>query len=189
MRTIVREEFKLQKERFFEEIARGAVFIHPTDTIYGIGCDANNARAVRRIRDAKPMYKRPFSVIAPSKEWIRRNCLVTEEAEKWLDKLPGPYTLILNLRNKNCIARETNIDMGTLGVRIPDHWISEIAAITERPIITTSANDAGKNFMTSVEDLDINIKKKMDFIIYEGEKTGRPSILVELTREEMIIER
>ena len=100
MRVITPDEFNLEWETFFNSILDGAVFIYPTDTIYGIGCNAENEEAVKKIRDAKNRSKAPFSVIAPSIDWIKENCEVTETAEEWLEKFPGPYTLIFKLKDK-----------------------------------------------------------------------------------------
>jgi L-threonylcarbamoyladenylate synthase len=190
MRIITRDEFHSEKDSFLREIAHGAVFIHPTDTIYGIGCDATQQSAVSKIREAKQRYSKPFSVIAPSKEWIVQNCVVRKEAIKWLNKLPGPYTLVLKLKNKSGIAPQTNPGVDTLGVRIPDHWFSEVAKDFGKPLITTSANIVGKEFMTSLDNLDPAIKSHMKLAFYEGEKNGKPSTIVNLTgKKEEIIKR
>ena len=180
MQVLSKEEVSAKAGEIKEAILDGAVFIHPTDTIYGLGCDATNKEAVGRIREIKSRFKRPFSVIAPSKEWIKENCEITKEAEEWIEKLPGPYTLILKLKNKSAVSENANMGMGTLGVRIPAHWISHAASAMGVPIITTSANKVDEDYMTTLEDLDPSIKKKVDFIIYEGEKKGRPSKLVNL---------
>ena len=95
-----------------DSMIKGAVFIHPTDTIYGIGCNAEVSSAVRKVRQLKARATNPFSVIAPSLEWINENCVVTKEADEWLEKLPGPYTLILKLKN-NCVARSVNSGLNT----------------------------------------------------------------------------
>ena len=170
----------------FITVREGCLFIHPTDTIYGIGCDATNFDAVKKVREVKGRSERPFSVIAPSKEWIKENCVVSE---KWLGKLPGPYTLILKLKNKSCIAKNVNMGLKTLGVRLPDHWINMDIKELNVPIVTTSANKTGGNFMTSADDLDDGIKSKTEFMIYEGEKHGRPSKIVDLTEGEKVIKR
>lgn len=186
---VTKEEFRLQKDTFCEDIEEGAVFIHPTDTIYGLGANATSQSAVKDIREIKQREKQPFSVIAPSKEWIKSNCVVNREAEKWLDKLPGPYTLILRLRNRNCVAENVAPGLNSLGVRIPNHWFSGVVRELGIPIVTTSTNVKGRSFMTSLEDLDQEIAKKVDFIIYEGEKQGKPSEIIDLTEGERVVER
>lgn len=187
MKVMNKEEMQLQADQVKEDILNGAVFVYPTDTIYGIGCDATNDEAVKRIRDIKSRLKRPFSVIAPSKEWIVENCEITPEAEEWIAKLPGPYTLIMKLKNKIAISEHVNLSMDTIGIRIPAHWISNFASAIGVPIVTTSANKMDEDYMTSLENLNDDIKAKVDFIVYEGEKHGNPSKLVHLEGEEVKI--
>jgi len=158
------------------------VFIYPTDTIYGLGCDATNSESVKQIRKIKGRAENPFSVVAPSKEWIKENCELNKEAKEWLEKLPGPYTLILKLKNKECIAPEVNSDMDTLGIRIPDHWFTDFLQRTGKPIVTTSVNKQDEQYMTSIDDIDPGIKVK--YLFYEGPKPGKPSIIVNLTGPE-----
>jgi L-threonylcarbamoyladenylate synthase len=189
MDVLSKDEFDINFDDIKMSIEEGALFIHPTDTIYGIGCDATNNRAVRKVRDIKDRNDSPFSVIAPSKEWIMRHCEVNGKCREWIDKLPGPYTLILKLKNKNNIAANVNSGLDTLGVRIPDHWIKDAVKKIGRPIITTSANKSGEDFMTSLENLNPKIEEYMDFIIYENEKHGRPSILVDLTGKKPVIRK
>jgi len=183
MKILTKDEINVNKEVILEVMENGAVFIHPTDTIYGIGCNANEEEFVNQVRAIKGRAEAPFSVIAPSKDWIRRNCFVSEEAEKWLEKLPGPYTLIL--KAKDSVAKNVAPGMETLGVRIPDHWFSKIVEELGLPVVTTSANRSGGDFMTSLDNLDDEIKPKIEFIIYEDEKHGRPSKIVDLTGEEV----
>ena len=189
MRILNADELKIEKDAIIESIIDGAVFIYPTDTIYGIGCNAQISKSVKKIRQLKARATNPFSVIAPSIEWIKENCVVAKEAEEWLDKLPGPYTLILKSKNQKCVAKDVNPGLGTLGVRIPNHWISKIVAEAEIPVVTTSVNRSGQDYMTSLEDLDPAVKKSIDFVIYEGAKEGRPSKIVNLTGSVEIIER
>ncbi|MBW2985683.1 threonylcarbamoyl-AMP synthase [Candidatus Woesearchaeota archaeon] len=183
MRIINKEEFELEQEQFFEQILKGDVYIHPTDTIYGLGANATNKKAVQKIRELKKREDMPFSVIAPSKEWIKENCELNEKVEQWIEKLPGPYTLILRLKNKDAIADNVAPGLDTVGIRIPDHWFSMVANVINIPLVTTSANIVGGDFMTSLDNLNIDIKSRVDFIVYEGKKKGRPSTLVDLSKE------
>ncbi|MCD6589670.1 threonylcarbamoyl-AMP synthase [Candidatus Woesearchaeota archaeon] len=169
-------------------ILRKAVFIHPTDTIYGIGGDATKHNIVARIREIKNRPIQAMSVIAPSKEWIYNNFEINEKAEEWLKKLPGPYTLILKVKKgKKPVASNVAPGLDSVGVRIPRHWISDLVRIMGRPIITTSTNIVGEEFMTSLDNLDPRIRNQVDYIIYEGEIKGRPSTIVHLEREEVLI--
>ena len=183
MRIYNKDETNIEKEDIKEMILGGAVFIYPTDTIYGIGCNALDKEAVTRLRKIKKRHQMPFSVIVPSKNWIKNNCKLKKEGDKWISKLPGPYTLIVPLKEKGIVAEETNNGKDSLGGRIPDHWFTEIVQELGVPIVTTSANFMGEDFMTSLDDLNPEIKSKVDFIIYDGEKIGRPSKLVFLTEE------
>ncbi|NOZ80578.1 MAG: threonylcarbamoyl-AMP synthase [DPANN group archaeon] len=190
MDVLTKEEFEMRKDHYGQLIKEGALFIYPTDTIYGIGCDATSDDAVRRLREVKNRYKRPFSVIAPSKRWILDQIKGDKNEQQWISKLPGPYTLIMRLKNSNGIAEETNAGLKTIGVRIPDHWFTSHIAALGIPVVTTSANPMGEDHMTSLETLDPAIRKKISFIIYEGEKRASPSILIDLTQEnEKIVER
>ena len=78
--------------------------------------------------------------------------------------------MLVKLKNKECVASNVS-GLDTLGVRIPDHWFK-----VDIPIVTTSVNKSDKNNMTSLEDLDKDIK--VDFIIYEGEKKGKSSKII-----------
>ncbi|MBI2141680.1 threonylcarbamoyl-AMP synthase [Candidatus Woesearchaeota archaeon] len=190
MEIVTKEEFLLEKIKYFKLISQGAVFIYPTDTIYGIGCDATNEAAVKRIRSIKQRSSMPFSVIAPSRRWVSENCQLSPEGEKWLGRLPGPYTLIFRLKNKSAIAAAVNLGGNTLGIRMPEHWIRGVVAELELPVISTSANITGEPYMASIEDLDDSIRQKVDFIVYEGEKQGKPSTIVKLfEREVEVVER
>ncbi|MBD3163753.1 threonylcarbamoyl-AMP synthase [Candidatus Woesearchaeota archaeon] len=184
MDILTKDEFHVNFEDIKMQIEEGCVFIHPTDTIYGIGCDATHKDAIRKIRDIKDRHESPFSVIAPGKEWILENCHINNGAKEWINKLPGPYTLIFKLRNKGCIAANVNFDLDSLGVRIPEHWFSGAVSKLGKPIVTTSANKSGEDFMTSLDNLNPEVENNTDFILYEEEKHGRPSTIVDLTKEE-----
>ena len=191
MNTITKDEFSRSKHDYGKDIINGVVFIHPTDTIYGIGCNAMSCDAVNKLRTIKQQKDRPLSVIAPSIEWIKENCDSPNRIEmrRWLKKLPGPYTLILTLKNSDAVCSETNLGNGTLGVRIPDHWMSDIAAKLNIPLITTSANIAGKDYMTGIDTLDKAIASKVAFILYEGEKEGHASTIINLSGKEVEVRK
>lgn len=180
-------EFKQYQHRLQRAIKEGALFIYPTDTIYGIGCDARQDDAIQKIFDIKESKgKRQLPVIAPSKDWIRKHCIINTVAEDWLKKLPGPYLLILALK-KDSRYYNSKFFQDTIGIRIPNHWISEFANYFEIPLITTSANKTGEYFMRNIDDLNHDIKMACKFIVYDGEIQGRPSTIVNLAKETPVI--
>lgn len=182
------EDFAMQKQELIRRIQEGAVFLYPTDTVYGLGCDATNSQSVQRLRALK-RSRQPFSVIAPSRKWVVENCLVDKSARRWLSRLPGPYTLILRLRRKEAVSEEVNKGQDTLGIRIPKHWFSKIISEMAIPVVTTSANISGEGYMTSMGDVDAGIRSGVDFILYEGKKGTRPSTLVHLTGSAPVVKR
>jgi len=183
MRIIEKEEYHTRKGEIRSMLREGKIFIYPTDTIYGIGCDATNHDSVQKVREIKERPDKPFSIIAPTKDWIRKNCIITEKEEEWLEKIPGPYTLILKLKNSKAVADSVNPGKKTLGVRMPDHWITDIVEDFGKPIITPSANVSGNEFMTSRDDIAPQLRSRSHVLIYEGKKKGQPSTIVNLAEE------
>jgi L-threonylcarbamoyladenylate synthase len=180
MRVINKDELKLDAKLWRE--LKKSIFIYPTDTIYGIGCDATSSRLVDKLRRIKQSNEQPFSIIIPNKNIIYQYCETDERTRDWVKKLPGPYTLIFNIKKK-FVADNVNPQGDTIGIRIPNHWFYDCIKKMKIPIITTSANSSGRDFMTSLEDLDDEVKKRVDFIVYDGPIKGRPSNIIHLEKE------
>lgn len=179
------EEF-FAKKYLWEEL-KGKIVIYPTDTVYGIGCDAENEKLVKKIYEIKKRdRKKPLSVIAPSFEWIFKNFDCNEKLVR--NFLPGAYTLILRKKNIDFLK---NVAPGnSVGVRIPAHLISKVIEKLNIPFVTTSANISGKKAPASVEEIEKKILDKADIIIDGGKLPGKPSTIVDLTGKEVkIIER
>jgi L-threonylcarbamoyladenylate synthase len=156
-----------------------SVFIYPTDTVYGIGCDAEDEKLVEKIREIKKRDAKPFSVIAPSKKWILENCEVDESL---IDKyLPGAYTLILKKKKKDFLSSVSDTEF--LGVRIPDCDFTKVLQKTGKPIVTTSVNFSGENPANKINEIDSEILDKVDFVVDVGELSGTPSTIVKDGKE------
>lgn len=180
---IIDKDFVLKNEgKIIKDIRSGKIFVYPTDTIYGIGTNALLPDCVNKIREIKQRELKPFSVIAPGKKWIEENCELDAEAKKWIKKLPGAYTLFLNLKNEKCVSENVNPADDSLGVRIPDHWFTKIIEKAGVPFVTTSVNIGGQSYMRKIEDIDEDIKNSINYIIYEGEKAGKESEKVDLRK-------
>lgn len=188
MKILTKEEFLENKEFYLKEIKKGKIFIYPTDTIYGIGCIATNPESILKIRDIKKRDKKPLSIIIPNKKWIEENCEILGN-KKYINKLPGPYTFIVKIKNGNVISKKEVIgDLDTIGVRIPNNWFSEFLCNNNIAFITTSVNISGEPPLTNISNLKDDIKERVDYIINEGVLGGKPSRVIDLTkREEEVI--
>ncbi len=165
------------KERsIIREIKNGRLFVYPTDTVYGLGCDATNDKAVIELRNIKQRYDKPLSVIAQSKQWICRN-LHTKKS--YIDKLPGPFTYILKPKRQNLVSRHVS-DNDSLGVRIPKHPFTEIIQKAKKPFVSTSANLTGQNPAESIDMLPKEITDRVDFVIDAGRLSSRLSVIIDL---------
>jgi tRNA threonylcarbamoyl adenosine modification protein (Sua5/YciO/YrdC/YwlC family) len=181
MKILSKSEALKKKKWLVQAIKKGLVFVYPTDTIYGIGCNATNRSAVARVRELKERVEKPFSVIAPSKKWVRENCFLTREAKTFLrNKLPGKYTMVLELKKKNVVAENVNAGRSTLGARIPKHWFTEIVKKAGTPFVTTSVNKSGEKNAQTLDELKAFAA---DAIIFEGVKKGKPSEIISFVEE------
>ena len=179
MKTVRMEEILSNKDsrnQMIEQMRTGSVFVYPTDTIYGLGCNALISESVRKIRQLK-RTDHPFSVIAPSTGWILKNLVV--ESKKALEVLPGPYTLIFR-KKEPFFLREVS-PLPTLGVRIPAHPISKIVREIGIPFVTTSANISGKKPITKPSQAKFS---GVNFVIDGGPLEGPPSMVIDLSGEE-----
>lgn len=190
MKLLTRAYVDAHRKEIIEEMKSGKIFIYPTDTIYGLGCNAMLSEAVGKIRKIKRREEKPYSVIAPSMDWLTQKCETPKIAREWIAKLPGPYTLILPLKDKEAVSEETLKGVNTLGVRMISHWFYDLIKEAGIPFITTSVNLSGSIGMTSFYDIEESIKGEADYIVYEGSKRGKPSMIVDLSGEkEKIIQR
>ena len=163
----------MEQEEIRKAILEGKIFIYPTDTIYGIGCNAENKKAVEKIREIKKRDMKPFSVIAPSFEWIKEFLVVDIDLRKYL---PGAYTIILKKKNPDFLKW---VSGDSLGVRIPDCNFCDKIRATGIPFITTSVNFSGEKPAIKISEIPREILNKVDFVIKSRSKlSGKPSSLI-----------
>ena len=165
------------RNEMLEAMRTGSIFVYPTDTIYGIGCNALIAGSVEKIRKIKKA-QHPFSVIAPSTEWILRNLDV--ESRKSLDVLPGACTLIFRKKEPFFLRQVSSLP--TLGVRIPGHPISKLVREIGIPFVTTSANLTGKTVIKKASEA--KKFKGVNYIIDGGTLANPPSVVIDMSGEE-----
>lgn len=166
----------------WEQIRAGKIFIYPTDTLYGIGCDATNDESVRKIHTIKQRYGKLFSVIPPGEK-----CLHANVEEQYIDKLVwGPFTYFVFPKNQQCVAPSVRPVVDgyaecSLGLRMSNHWFTEEIKKAGVPFVSTSVNISGEAPMTSLDDLNSSIRDAADIIVYEGPKISGASKKIDLT--------
>jgi len=161
-------------DKIVQQIKSGKIFIYPTDTIYGLGCNAEDEKAVEKIKALKKRDKdKPLSVIAPSFDWIKEHCIVDVELEKYL---PGPYTIILKKKNLDFLKHVSSTD--ALGVRIPDNDFTLKIQEADVPFITTSVNVGNQPFAKEISEISKEILDNVDVVVDIGKLSGRPSTLI-----------
>ncbi len=174
--------FKQLKE-VVEVVKQGGVIIYPTDTIYGLGCDAMNQDAVKQISAIKQRDPgKPFSFICEDVAQISEFAFVPNWAFKLIKRcLPGPYTFILEARRTN-LPKKILGKRNTVGVRIPDHPVcASLVKMLKHPILTTSVNLSGGEPLTDPEMLGDEFKGKIDMIISVGPVISDPSTIIDCT--------
>ena len=164
-----------------EVLRGGGVVAYPTDTIYGLGCDIHNKKAIRRIYQIKGLPETaPFSFICPGLTELSHYARVTNYAYKTLRRLlPGPYTFILEGSRE--VPKIMLTRRKTAGIRVPNHPIC-LALVHElgNPICSTSATDRGGHLLMTAWEIHEKIGKLLDLVVDGGPVSGEPSSVVSL---------
>ena len=172
-----------------EEVARaaevlraGGLILYPTDTVWGLGCDATNPDAVARIYRLKQSENKKSMLVL---------CASADMVVRYVDRAPGiafevmelataPLTLILP--GAVGVAENLIPEEGTLGVRVPDHeFCRRLLRALGRPIVSTSANLSGAETPVSLQEVAREIVDGVDFVVnprFEGKPTRRASSIL-----------
>jgi tRNA threonylcarbamoyl adenosine modification protein (Sua5/YciO/YrdC/YwlC family) len=164
-----------------EILKKGGVIAYPTDTIYGIGCDIMNKKAIEKVYQIKQWPKnKPFSFICADLKNISQYAKVSNYAYKTLRRLlPGPYTFILD--GSKQVPKMMLTKRKTAGIRVPDNAIchSLIGALGNPVISTTAATPDGELF-NEPWLIDDHFGKQLDLVIDGGPVAGEPSSVISL---------
>ncbi len=139
-------DYDKQLHEALDVLRKGGTVVYPTDTIYGLGCNALDYKAVEtvyRIKD-RPLEK-PLSIIARNIDWVKELAVVPTKLEPILQKLwPGAITVILP--KKSSIPSVVTGGSDSVGIRVPDFEFTEkLLGKFGYPIVSTSANMAGSD--------------------------------------------
>lgn len=159
----------------------GGVVAFPTDTVYGLGCDIFNKKAILRIHQIKRQPNtKPFSFICPGITELSRYARVTNYAYKTMRRLlPGPYTFVLEGSRevpKIMLTRRKEV-----GIRVPDHVIAR-AMLEElgHPILSTSATGPDGEPLGQAWEIDEALGRQLDLVIDGGPVPGAVSSVISL---------
>jgi L-threonylcarbamoyladenylate synthase len=167
----------------YEVIKEGGIILYPTDTVWGIGCDATNEEAVKKIYALKQREESKSMIVLINGERMMYNVFkeIPEVAWQILDLSEKPTTLILdNPRNvaKNIIAEDN-----TLGVRIvTDPFCFKLMERMKRPLVSTSANISGMFTPKTFKEISPEIIKGVDYVVnLQHDKVCKnPSTIIKL---------
>lgn len=169
-------------------LKKGAIIIYPTDTVYAMGCDIFQNRAVERLSELKgvKVKKNNFSILCSDLKEITDYAKVSNQAFKVMKKaFPGPYTFILPATNK--LPRTLQTNRKTIGIRVPDHPIPlALVRGLGNPIITTSVKDDVDDILEYPNEIDIIVHQnllKADYIIDGGWSGINPSTVIDATTD------
>ncbi len=173
-----------------EIITSGGLIVYPTDTIYGLGCDLHNKKAIEKLYRIKQMdEKTPLSFISPDLREVARYAEVSDRAYRIMNRcLPGPFTFILPATrevNKHMLYKRKQI-----GIRVPDDSICKVLTRTlGNPIINTSVPLWGEKLLNTGEAIHEQFAKQIDLVLDIGVLVSEPSTIVDLTAEPFEITR
>lgn len=181
-------------EQAVEVLKKGGIIIYPTDTVYGLGCDITNQKAIEKIcrmRGIKP-EKANFSFICSDlrhiSDYIKPIDTTTFRVLK--KALPGPFTFIFNANNN--VPKLLSSNKKTVGIRVPDNAIArEIVMLLGNPILSTSIKDDDEliEYSTDPELIHEKYEDKVDLVIDGGYGDNEPSTVVDCTSGEFEIIR
>lgn len=168
-----------------EIIRAGGIVIYPTDTVYGIGCDMTNIKAVQKLAKIKglKLEQANFSIICSDLSNISEYSKVSNSIFKMMKKnLPGAFTFILPATSSvpKCFKNKKK----TIGIRVPQHFIPRaIVAELGNPIVTTSVHDDDKiiEYTTDPDLIHEKYGDMVDLVIDGGYGNNEASTIVDCT--------
>jgi tRNA threonylcarbamoyl adenosine modification protein (Sua5/YciO/YrdC/YwlC family) len=169
--------------RAVEALEAGEIIGYPTDTIYALGCDLLNKKAIDRLYAVKHMpSEHPLSFICPDLSDLSRYAVVDDHAYRLLRRLlPGPYTFILKATRE--VPKMLHLsDKRTVGIRVPAApIIVETVRALGRPVISTSANLPGQPPLIDARDITPTFKG-VELVLDGGLCGTEPTTMIDLSQ-------
>lgn len=173
----------------YEVIKEGGIILYPTDTVWGIGCDATNAEAVAKIYKLKQRAETQSMIVLMNGEKMMYNVFknIPEVAWQIWDLSDKPTTLILdNARNvaPNIIAADKS-----LGVRlVKEPFCFKLMERMKKPLVSTSANISGQPTPIAFKDISPQIINGVDYVVKlnQDKINGKSSTIIKLTNDSQV---
>ena len=173
-----------------QTLEQGGIIAYPTDTVYGMGCDLFNIKAIRRLYAIKRLDpKKALTVICRDFKEISEYAVVSDFAFEVLKRhLPGPYTFVLKARK--IMPKLLMTPKKEVGIRVPDHPTPvAIASLIGHPLINTSAKVSGAGMYTDPRAIDKDLGHAMGLVLDGGIIVSEPSTVVSLIDDRVEILR
>lgn len=173
-------------QQSFEQLQLGNTILYPTDTVWGLGCDATDEIAVSKIYTLKKRSdSKALICLMRDLEMIKNYVgVVTDQVQQLINETSKPLTIIYP-QAKN-LAKNLVADDGSIAIRIPNHlFCQKLLVQFNKPIVSTSANVSGLKTPQSFDEINSIILDQVDYVVNLHEKaaTGIPSTLVKINND------
>ncbi len=173
----------------FEVIQNGGIILYPTDTVWGIGCDATNAEAIKKIYALKQREESKSMIVLMNGEKMMYNVFkdIPETAWQILDLSEKPTTLILD--NPRNVASNIIAEDKTLGIRlVKEAFCFKLMERMKKPLVSTSANISGQPTPKSFKEISAEIIKGVDYVVnlQHDKICDKPSTIIKLTLDNQV---
>jgi tRNA threonylcarbamoyl adenosine modification protein (Sua5/YciO/YrdC/YwlC family) len=170
-------------QQALEVMRRGGVVAYPTDTVYGLGCDINDKKAMEKVYRMKRMDKSQLlSFVCHDLAQLARYGVVEDAVYRLLKRLvPGPYTFVLRATRE--VPKVLRLERKTVGIRIPDHPVAlALARELGSPVASTSASLDGE-ILVDPADMEERLQG-LDLVLDGGVLGTEPSTVVDFSGDE-----
>ncbi len=168
-------------------LKQGGTIVYPTDTVYGLGCNALDEFAVRHIFEIKQRSSKPLPILAKDMVWVNELVWLTDHQRTLAQKFwPGKFTLILP--KKDIIPAIVTTGLPNVGIRIANHpFTDQLLGALGYPLVSTSANLSGEGATGDIDKIIesfANAPRRPDLIIDAGKlPTSNPSVLIDCSSD------
>lgn len=173
----------------FEIIQKGGIILYPTDTVWGIGCDATNAEAVAKIYALKKRAETQSMIVLINGDRMIHNVFkeVPEVAWQLIELSENPTTLVLD-NPRNVAANLISADK-SLGIRlVKEPFCFKLLERMKKPLVSTSANISGQPTPKSFKEISPEIIKGVDYVVnlHHEKIAGKPSTIIKLSNDSQV---